>query len=75
MKMMMNRLCGLIYGVLVYTVFSATLPYAIFFIGDIAAVPKQIDSGVNSPLLLLSLSIQISFFQLSPFPYRFRYLK
>jgi protein-S-isoprenylcysteine O-methyltransferase Ste14 len=50
-KMMMNRLFALIYGVLIYAVFLATLAYAVCFIGDIA-VPTTIDSGVDSPLLL-----------------------
>lgn len=47
----MNRLFALVYGVLIYVVFLATLAYAVCFIGDIA-VPKKIDSGVDSPLLL-----------------------
>lgn len=46
----MNRFFALIYGVLVYAVFLATLTYAALFIGDIA-VPKTIDSGAESPLL------------------------
>src|SRR5882757_6930016 len=48
---MMNRLFSLVYGVLTYAVFLATLAYAVCFIGDIA-VPKTIDSGAESPLLL-----------------------
>src|ERR1700704_1839156 len=51
MEKIMNRLFALIYGVLIYAVFLATLAYAVCFIGDIA-VPKTIDSGVDSPLLL-----------------------
>jgi protein-S-isoprenylcysteine O-methyltransferase Ste14 len=51
MEKMMNRLFALIYGVLIYAVFLATLAYAVCFIGDIA-VPKTIDSGLESPLLL-----------------------
>jgi methanethiol S-methyltransferase len=51
MEKMMNRLFALIYGVLIYAVFLATLAYAVCFIGDIA-VPKTIDIGVDSPLLL-----------------------
>jgi protein-S-isoprenylcysteine O-methyltransferase Ste14 len=47
----MNRLLGLIYGVLMYGVFLATFTYAICFVGNIA-VPKTIDSGAESPLLL-----------------------
>jgi methanethiol S-methyltransferase len=51
MEKMMNRLFALIYGVVMYAVFLATLSYAVCFIGDIA-VPKTIDSGVESPLFL-----------------------
>jgi protein-S-isoprenylcysteine O-methyltransferase Ste14 len=51
MEKMMNRLFSLVYGVLIYVVFLATLAYAVCFIGDIA-VPKTIDSGAESPLLL-----------------------
>jgi protein-S-isoprenylcysteine O-methyltransferase Ste14 len=51
MEKIMNRLFALIYGVLIYAVFLATLAYAVCFIGDIA-VPKTIDSGVDSPLFL-----------------------
>ena len=47
----MNRLFSLVYGVLVYAVFLATLAYTVCFIGNIA-VPKTIDSGAESPLLL-----------------------
>jgi methanethiol S-methyltransferase len=51
MEKVMNRLFALIYGVVIYAVFLATLSYAVCFIGDIA-VPKTIDSGVESPLFL-----------------------
>jgi len=48
----MNRFFSLMYGVVIYAVFLATLSYAVLFIGDIA-VPKTIDSGgVESPLFL-----------------------
>jgi protein-S-isoprenylcysteine O-methyltransferase Ste14 len=49
--MMMNRFFSLIYGVLVYAVFLATFSYAICFVGNIV-IPKTIDSGTQSPLLL-----------------------
>src|SRR5882762_10157837 len=48
---MMNRFFSLIYGVLMYAVFLATFSYAICFVGNIV-VPKTIDSGTESPLLL-----------------------
>jgi protein-S-isoprenylcysteine O-methyltransferase Ste14 len=51
MEKMMNRLFSLIYGVLMYAVFLATFTYAICFIGDFV-VPKTIDSGAESPLLV-----------------------
>jgi protein-S-isoprenylcysteine O-methyltransferase Ste14 len=51
MEKIMNRLFALIYGVLIYVVFLATLSYAVCFIGDIA-VPKTIDSGAESPLFI-----------------------
>jgi protein-S-isoprenylcysteine O-methyltransferase Ste14 len=51
MEMIMNRLSALIYGVLIYAVFLATLSYTVCFIGDII-VPQTIDSGTESPLLL-----------------------
>jgi methanethiol S-methyltransferase len=51
MEKMMNRLVAMIYGVVMYAVFLATFSYAICFVGDIV-VPKTIDSGAESPLLL-----------------------
>lgn len=47
----MNRLFGLIYGVLAYAMFLASFSYAICFVGNIV-VPKTIDVGAESPLLL-----------------------
>ena len=47
----MNRLFSLLYGVLMYAMFVATLSYAVCFIGNFA-VPKTIDSGAESPLFL-----------------------
>lgn len=47
----MNRLVGLVYGVVMYAVFVATFLYAICFVGDIV-VPKTIDRGAESPLFL-----------------------
>ena len=46
----MNRLFGLIYGVLMYVMFLATFSYAVCFVGNFVA-PKTIDSGAESPIL------------------------
>src|SRR5882762_6478249 len=51
MERMMNRLFGLIYGVVIYALFLATFSYAICFVGNVV-VPKTIDSGAESPLWL-----------------------
>jgi len=51
MEKMMNRMFALIYSVLTYALFLATFSYAICFVGDIV-VPKTIDSGAESPVLL-----------------------
>jgi len=47
----MKRLFSLAYGLIAYGICLPTLIYAIFFIGNIL-VPKTIDSGPQSPLLL-----------------------
>jgi len=47
----MRRLFAVIYGVLAYAAFLASFTYAAFFIGDMV-VPKTIDSGAESPMLL-----------------------
>jgi protein-S-isoprenylcysteine O-methyltransferase Ste14 len=47
----MKRVLSLAYGLVAYGIFLPTLVYAIFFVGNIV-VPKTIDSGQESPLLL-----------------------
>ena len=47
----MKRVLSLAYGLLAYGIFVPALVYAICFIGNIV-VPKTIDSGPQSPLLL-----------------------
>jgi protein-S-isoprenylcysteine O-methyltransferase Ste14 len=47
----MKRVLSLTYGLIAYGVFLPTLIYAICFIGNIV-VPRTIDSGAQSPLLL-----------------------
>jgi protein-S-isoprenylcysteine O-methyltransferase Ste14 len=47
----MNRFFSLIYGVLMYAMFLAAFSYAACFVGNIV-VPKTIDSGAESPLLV-----------------------
>ena len=55
----MNRVTGLLYGVVSYAVFFATFLYAIGFVGNIF-VPKGIDSIPNVPMtqaLLINLGL------------------
>lgn len=47
----MKRVFSLAYGFVAYGIFLPTLVYAVCFIGNIA-VPKTIDSGLQSPLLV-----------------------
>ncbi len=47
----MKRILSLIFGLIAYGIFLPTLIYAILFIGDVV-VQKNIDSGIQSPLLL-----------------------
>ena len=55
----MNRVTGLIYGIISYLVFFATFLYAFGFVGNFI-VPKGIDSAPNVPLaqaLLINLGL------------------
>lgn len=55
----MNRVTGLLYGVVSYTIFFATFLYAVGFVGNIF-VPKAIDSVPNVPMtqaLLINLGL------------------
>jgi protein-S-isoprenylcysteine O-methyltransferase Ste14 len=47
----MKRFLSLTYGLIAYGIFLPTLVYAILFIGNLV-VPKTIDNGPQSPLLL-----------------------
>jgi protein-S-isoprenylcysteine O-methyltransferase Ste14 len=47
----MKRVLSLTYGLIAYGIFLPTLVYAILFIGNLV-VPKTIDNGPQSPLLL-----------------------
>jgi protein-S-isoprenylcysteine O-methyltransferase Ste14 len=63
MEKTMNRLFGLVYGILMYLIFLATFSYAVCFVGNFF-VPKTIDSGAESPLVQ---AIAINAFLLAAF--------
>ncbi len=55
----MRRGLIFVYGVLSYTLFLATISYAIGFIGNIG-VPKSMDSAPSHPLIASFMSTRLS---------------
>ncbi len=47
----MGGIASVLYGVIVYSLFLVTFLYAVAFTGNLAIVPKTIDSGTEGPLI------------------------
>lgn len=56
----MARAVYLLYAVVAYAIFFATFLYLIAFVGDLPFVPKTVDRGAESALLLPAIAVNLS---------------
>lgn len=56
----MARAGYLLYAVVAYAIFFATFLYLIAFVGDLPFVPKTVDRGAESALLLPAIAVNLS---------------